>query len=1064
MADSPLAQIKVQELLKEVRVDYTRCRIVDSAVAAVKERLLSLPEKKVSASLVSAFAKDLGVPEDKAQLKFQKPDGVEIVGSYAVQTVAKPFQTVDLAVRLPKCCFLEKDFLNHRYHVKRALYLAVLKKAITKCDCISSTKWSLICDDARKPVLLLFPAPDAKGATTKFVIRIIPTISSETFSVNKLAPSKNNLRSFISKDGVIQPTPHYNSSILEDMAVESTAAVLKESFTGHESTRDAVLLLKVWCRQRGIYDAVDSLNGSLITILVAYLASPAGGKRINEHLTALQIFRLTMESIANGNVLEKGIFMQAAGSGSVGAEMKKDLLQAFKVVISGSLVWVNFASRMSASALAELKGEALRTLAAMKNTKDEGFNALFMTKIDFSAKFDYHVRLSQKEDEPSSAVSTSTRCSDEDSYRLYEQQLESLLIRGLGDRAQLVRVVRRSCSSEWVPKEGLSKVGRDDVWVGISLVNLDTALRMADVGPSADNKEEAKKFRAFWGERAELRRFKDGKITETAVWECEGWQRHLIIQRIIEHVLHRHLSLPSKSLHVVAGQLDFALLEKGIDPTSGFSKLMEVLGTLSKRLRDIEDLPLKVVSVQPISPAFSHADVFPPQPHPLAQDASSQKIPNAAPVYMDPLKIMLQLEGSGNWPEAPVAIRKTKAAFCLQIAQSLQKKWNVGCVAAEDAIDIIVEGYVFRLLLMYDKDPTRAMTSKDDEQLGTVSPAHDLLLQSSHASLIQGLHGVYPAFGPTVRLAKRWTWSHFFSGALSEEVIELLVAYVFVRPSPYLPPASRVTGFLRFLQLLVNHEWALEPLVVDVNGDLTPNDYSKITAKFDAVRHGPQINGAGPDDIRGPSMYIATSYDFGCKTWTHDSPSQQVLKRLIAYARSSANLLTELIKGREDDRKWLSIFRTPTSSYDALVELHLDCLPHPNRVLFPPEGLGESILSKAAPKSISPLLPPAILNMGIKAARDHLIIGLNPVEEFVQDLQVKYGDACTVWYDPVGSSLIGLTLSNSAFSKQVKSAKRKRIENDTPILDLDTFLKDVAALGEGLVKNIYLSPARRKGM
>lgn len=29
---------------------------------------------------------------------------------------------------------------------------------------------------------------------------------------------------------------------------------------------------------------------------------------------------------------------------------------------------------------------------------------------------------------------------------------------------------------------------------------------------------------------------------------------------------------------------------------------MEVLGTLSKRLRDIEDLPLKVVSVQPISP------------------------------------------------------------------------------------------------------------------------------------------------------------------------------------------------------------------------------------------------------------------------------------------------------------------------------------------------------------------------------------------------------------------------------------------------------------------------------
>lgn len=31
----------------------------------------------------------------------------------------------------------------------------------------------------------------------------------------------------------------------------------------------------------------------------------------------------------------------------------------------------------------------------------------------------------------------------------------------------------------------------------------------------------------------------------------------------------------------------------------------------------------------------------------------------------------------------------------------------------------------------------------------------------------------------------------------------------------------------------------------------------------------------------------------------------QVLNRLIAYARSSANLLAELVKGNEDDTKWL---------------------------------------------------------------------------------------------------------------------------------------------------------------
>lgn len=47
MADTPLAQIQVQELLKEVRVDYSRSRIVESAVAAVTETLLSLSDKQV---------------------------------------------------------------------------------------------------------------------------------------------------------------------------------------------------------------------------------------------------------------------------------------------------------------------------------------------------------------------------------------------------------------------------------------------------------------------------------------------------------------------------------------------------------------------------------------------------------------------------------------------------------------------------------------------------------------------------------------------------------------------------------------------------------------------------------------------------------------------------------------------------------------------------------------------------------------------------------------------------------------------------------------------------------
>lgn len=45
-----------------------------------------------------------------------------------------------------------------------------------------------------------------------------------------------------------------------------------------------------------------------------------------------------------------------------------------------------------------------------------------------------------------------------------------------------------------------------------------------------------------------------------------------------------------------------------------------------------------------ICAAFWHADVFPPQPHPLAEDAGLQKIPsNAVPLYLKPIEVMLQV-------------------------------------------------------------------------------------------------------------------------------------------------------------------------------------------------------------------------------------------------------------------------------------------------------------------------------------------------------------------------------------------------------------------------------------
>lgn len=53
------------------------------------------------------------------------------------------------------------------------------------------------------------------------------------------------------------------------------------------------------------------------------------------------------------------------------------------------------------------------------------------------------------------------------------------------------------------------------------------------------------------------------------------------------------------------------------------------------------------------------------------------------------------------------------------------------------------------------------------------------------------------------RLAKRWVSAHLFSSFLAEEAIELVVAYLFLKPFPFHAPCSRVTGFLRYILFFI---------------------------------------------------------------------------------------------------------------------------------------------------------------------------------------------------------------------------------------------------------------------
>ncbi|KAI3844542.1 hypothetical protein MKX03_003301 [Papaver bracteatum] len=971
---------KVSEVLKEVQLDYessTIIKFIDETISSIKKVINKIPQDlKVGSDFAPGFIRDVNA--DKFEFSFKKPASIDIGGSYSIQALTKPSTSIDLFIRLPKECFHEKDYLNHRYHAKRCLYLCVIKKHLGVQE------------------------PDEIPG---FCIRLIPTATS-LFSVLKLNLARSNVRA-LDKEGMApQATPRYNSSILEDMFLEENAEFVRKTFLGWKELREALILIKVWARQRTSIYSHDCLNGFLISVILSYLATASGGNRVNKSMKTVQIFRVTLDFVANSKLWDKGLLLQPHNQSNLSKEERKQYQQLFPVVLCDSSSQLNLAFRITKHGFSELRDEAAQTLNCIDKYRDGGFEEVFMTKVDFAAKYDYCIRI--KADE-SKEVYASGFCLDEECWRTYEEKVHSLLEQALGDRAKSVRVTWRSSPSQWKIEEGFSEFSTSPLVVGILTSAPEKSFRGVDVGPNAENKEEALKYRKFWGEKAELRRFKDGVIAESTVWECQHCERHLIVKRICEYILSRHLALPEKKITY---------------SVSFHGSLLAAFEVLSKRLRSIKDIPLSVSSVQPLDPAFRSTSVF------------------------------LPLEGSGNWPMDDVAIEKTKHAFLLQIGDSLQKSWGSRCIASEDELDVLMSGYAFRLRILHERGLSLVRKKVGNERMKRITSGDkELFIRGQHSSMINGLLGRYPVYGPVVLLAKRWISAHLFSSFVEEEAVELLVAYLFLRHLPFYAPSSRITGFLRFLRLLSNYDWTFSPLIVNINGDMTSKDEKEIHENFMTSRKAYEES---PQNLDRP-MFLATSYDKSSEAWTKYSPNSSELKRMVAYAKTGAELLTDLIVHDQTDpqKTWKSLFRTPLNLYDAVILLHRHKLAFPQRLLSRHETIPGEMRKGKASKDFDPFM----LRGDLEEMKKNLMVNFDPVRCLVNNLKEEFPETFKLWYDSVGGDAIGLTWDKLE-SKERAREEMDDDENDKRQDPIDV-LRNVGEVGRGFVRSVYLFKSPR---
>ena len=196
---------------------------------------------------------------------------------------------------------------------------------------------------------------------------------------------------------------------------------------------------------------------------------------------------------------------------------------------------LNILFKMTPWSFANLQLEAKLTVEMLGDALFDQFDSTFILRTDVK-KYRYDGILNI----PLRALGLDV--SQED----YEAQLEeicqkihTILLRALTDRVTAVNVTLPG-QSNWSISKSKPKDSTDDhitVYIATDPAN---ANRTVDHGPSAENKQEAASFRKFWGEKSELRRFRDGSILETTVWSAKN-PSSSVVEQIVLYVLSKHI-------------------------------------------------------------------------------------------------------------------------------------------------------------------------------------------------------------------------------------------------------------------------------------------------------------------------------------------------------------------------------------------------------------------------------------------------------------------------------------------------------------------------------------------
>ncbi|GMK59457.1 hypothetical protein CspeluHIS016_0800630 [Cutaneotrichosporon spelunceum] len=1004
--------------------------------------------------------------EPKWTLGFTAPAEVVVGGSWAVCGGYKAGKgragNIDIVVMMPQDMFSAKDRTAYRYFHKRTHYLAVIaegvKKAAKKGGPLAgaAVRWDSV--DAQRPIVVI-EAGKAQGLKHALEVRIHASVPADTFPLATLYPSKSLVRGDDAR-----PTPLCSTAILLDTLQKAhllNLHHLSQAMSGERTVDKFLALWRIWAARRGLA-RTRGASGWFAAMLLTWAVEGAdvggkGGSRaatkrmrgLGKGLGAWGALRAVWEMLAHTDFDATPVFI--AGEQAL---PRTEFVGAFSDILVDPTGSVNIFAGWEKGDVQLLRQYARETLAMLEDSTADHFADVFLHSQTLGpASFDEYMIVDASEaklDVDALQAAEEPRPIERLAHRAAE-----LIRRGLTDRARMVHT---------------SVLSPISFTVGL-LLDGAQATRVLDMGPASDNDAGCAEFRQLWGERAELRRFKNGAIAESVVWSvARPEEAALIPLRAVQWLLEHHLGASTTPISTSEAWLSMlqvpesarnAVNTEGCEKL-GFRPMMEGYDALYRLLKSVDsELPLGVLHVAPASDLLRYSSSF--VPHPL--DANRAAAAPECLSYVPVAEVTLQFESSPRWPGDLAAIQKLKLALfekLARVAESRLRGVKVAIALDADATDIedqaslevlMPEGVAFRVRIRHDGEATLLERALEPPAPGLPNqlpkPPRRLVLPAlakwnarfrhapTHHASLAPLHHRFPSFSTATRLLKRWAAAHMLSeGDVRAEALELLTARTYLDPGSLAPPASATSGFLRTLAFLASWDWRSTPAFVPLAAVTRDAASASGRPRFDREQRASALAAfekarSGDKDAHIAWSLITETDESGTQWTTRIGPL--IAARVSALAHATLALVRTAVADGELDVP--ALFATPLEQYDVLLTLAPGT--RAAEAVHPEEELWLS----------------AFRGVGERELR----LGFDPASLLVADIQRVYGDAVRVFHDRHGGRALGLLWNPG---RAVPRAFRPFLGfNAAPAggeaalvaLNRDAVVAEIARLGRGIV-------------